>query len=774
MKHLPIALFAGCLAASCATTAPHAPAMTSPKSPPTEHAELCPENTPADAGPGAEAPAPMPAPARQRLARPPSEADRSAFLRLNALVRDRAPLTRRDEIREALHGVQIGDPYRWLEDESSPEVIAWMAEEDRLARETLRMAPARAALAERMRQLFYAESWSVPVVRQDRLFFLRSHRDREKAVLYVRDGRTGEERVLLDPNQWSADGSVSLGRWNPSPDGKKLAYLVRPNAADEAVLYVLDVDSGEHGPEKIEGAKYAWPSWTPDARGFYYVRLPVDPSIPVAERPGHARLYFHRLGTDARHDRLIHAETGDPTTFLNGEIARDGSALFVSIQRGWSENDLYALDLAADGAAFRLIAPGRDATYELVDTWQGFHYFVTNEGAPGRRVMRAPVGGDLARENWTEVVPEDPEAALELVQLVGDRLALVYLKGASSALRLSSLDGREVREVALPGLGTIDAVAGAPGRGEAFFNFSGYTLPREIHRLDTSSAESELWAESSVKQAFDPRQFTVERRHYTSKDGTPISIFLVHKQGLALDGQNPTLLYGYGGFMVSMTPTFRASVIPWLEAGGVYAVANLRGGGEYGKKWHDAGRGANKQNVFDDFIAAAEWLIAEGYTNQNRLAIYGGSNGGLLVGAAMVQRPDLFRGVLCAVPLLDMLRYHLFGSGRTWIPEYGTAEKASDFEVLRAYTPYSNVARGARYPALLMLSADHDDRVDPMHARKFVAAIRDASPESPALLRIERNAGHGGADQVEKSIEQNADIYGFLFELFGMAPRAMW
>lgn len=765
MKRLPLSLIAGCLAASCATPARHAPPMTSPSPEQTESRR---ETASADAPITSEAATPTAPPTGRPAARPPSESDRAAFLRLSALVRDRASVTRRDDVEETLHGVRVGDPYRWLEDETSREVIAWMDEEDRLARETLSKAPARAALAERMRQLFYAESWSTPVVRQERLFFMRGHRDREKAILYVRDGRTGEERVLLDPNKWSADGSVSLGRWNPSPDGKKLAYLVRPNAADEAVLYVLDVDSGEHGPEKIEGAKYAWPSWTPDARGFYYVRLPVDPSIPVAERPGHARLYFHRLGADARHDRLIHAATDDPTTFLNGELSRDASALFVSIQRGWSENDLFALDLTRDDAGFRLIAPGRDATYELIDTWQGFHYFVTNEGAPGRRVMRVPVGGDLSRENWREVVPEDPDAALELVRLVGGKLALVYLKDASSVLKLSALDGSGMREIALPGIGTVEAVTGSPERREAFFNFTGYTTPREIHRLDTFTGESGLWAESSVKQAFDPRRFTVERRHYASRDGTQIPIFLVHKKDLARGGENPTLLYGYGGFMVSMTPMFRASIIPWLEAGGVYAVANLRGGGEYGKKWHDAGRGANKQNVFDDFIAAAEWLIAEGYTNQNRLAIYGGSNGGLLVGAAMVQRPDLFRGVLCAVPLLDMLRYHLFGSGKTWIPEYGTAEKSRDFEVLRAYTPYTNVRAGTDYPALLMLSADHDDRVDPMHARKFVAAIRDASPASPTLLRIERNAGHGGADQIEKSIEQNADIYGFLFELFGM------
>jgi prolyl oligopeptidase len=756
------------VAASCATTSPSVQTMptTPEESPSTSDPSPDLNEQSAESIDGAlkadETPAPLPpAPAL-------TQADFDAWQRLNALVQNRAALTRRDDIVETLHGVQIADPYRWLEDEKSPEVIQWMAEEDALARQTLAKTQARSALSARMRQLFYAESWSIPVVRQDRLFFMRTHRDREKAILYVRDGQTGPERVLLDPNTWSADGTVSLGAWNPSPDGKKLAYSVRPNAADEATLYVLDVDSGEHGPEKIEGAKYAWPSWAPNSRGFYYGRLPVDPTIPVSERPGYTRIFFHRLGTDARHDALIHDKTGDPTTFLHAEVSRDGSALFVTIQRGWSETDLLARDLTGTDPTFRLIAPGKGATYELIDTWQGHHYFVTDEGAPNRRVMRVPVKGDLSRDRWTEVVPEDPNAALELVRLVGGKLALVYLKDAASVLRLASLDGRDGSLLALPGLGSVESVTGAPDRNQAFFNFTSYVTPREIHTLDVQAGTSQLWAASSVKDAFDARQFTVERQWFKSKDGTPISIFLVHKKDLVRDGQAPTLLYGYGGFMVSMTPTFRASIIPWLEAGGVYAVPNLRGGGEYGKRWHDAGRGALKQNVFDDFIAAAEWLEAEGYTNQNRLAIYGGSNGGLLVGAAMVQRPDLFRAVVCAVPLLDMLRYHLFGSGRTWIPEYGTAEKPSDFEVLRAYTPYSNVTRGTDYPALLMLSADHDDRVDPMHARKFVAAIRDASPATPTLLRIEKNAGHGGADQVEKSIEQNADMYGFLFEVFGM------
>lgn len=698
----------------------------------------------------------------------------SAESDMAAASRARIAATRKVDAADVLHGDTVPDPWRWLEDEKNAEVQAWMADEDALARRELQALPARQALAQRMRKLFYADSSRIPDQRKGRLFFLKTYSDREKAVLRVRDTATGEEKTLLDPNLWSADGSVSLGEWNPSPDGRKVAFTRRPNAADEAVMHVIDVETGVEGPEAIEGAKYAWPSWSRDSSGFWYGRLPTDASIPVDERPGHAAIYFHRLGEDWHGDALVHGATGDPKTFIDASASRDGSALFVSIQRGWSENDLYALDLSNGGkGGFTLIAKGDDATFEYVDSFGGHHYFLTNRGAPNKRVMRVKAGGSLSQENWQEVIAERPDAALYLVSAAGGRLLLSYFEGAESRLRLADADGKSLSEVALPGIGSVNAIAGQPDEPTVFYGFTSFATPLEVHALDVSTGASSLWASSSAKAAFDADSIQVEKVFFTSKDGTQIPLFIVGKKGTPRDGTAPTLLYGYGGFMVSMTPYFRAGVIPWIEAGGLYAVPCLRGGGEFGKKWHDAGRGPNKQNVFDDFTGAAQWLIDNRYTSPGRLAIYGGSNGGLLVGAAMVQRPDLFRAVLCAVPLLDMLRYQLFGSGRTWIPEYGTAEKVEDYRVLKAYSPYANVRPGTRYPALLMLSADHDDRVDPMHARKFVAAVRDASPETPVLLRIEKNSGHGGADQVEKAIAQNADMFAFLMALTGMAlPEA--
>jgi prolyl oligopeptidase len=529
----------------------------------------------------------------------------------------------------------------------------------------------------------------------------------------------------------------------------------------------------------IEGAKYASPSWTPDGLGFYYEYLPTDPAIPVDQRPGYTEIRFHRLGEDPKQDLLVHPRTGNPSTFLGQSLSEDGRYLFVYVMRGWNENDVYVATLPppskqdrpaappTGAQQFRLLVAGKDATYSVLAHKDAF-YILTNEGASRQRVFKVAAKAK-ERAQWKEVVPEDPEASLQDLRLVGGQLVLSYLRSAASELRVVGLDGRGMRAVSLPGLGTVGAVQGLSDDDELFFGFSSFTIPAQVYKTSVRADRSELWAK--VDLPIDPQAFTVEQVWYSSKDGTPVSMFLVHRKDLVRDGSHPVLLYGYGGFNISLTPAFRSTLYPWLEAGGVYAVPNLRGGGEYGKAWHDAGKGHQKQNVFDDFIAAAEHLVTQRYTRPERLAIWGGSNGGLLVGAAMVQRPDLFGAVVCAVPLLDMVRYHLFGSGRTWIPEYGTAEDPKDFAVLRAYSPYHGVTKGARYPALLMLSADHDDRVDPMHARKFVAAVQAAAPQGLAWLRVEANAGHGGADRVKQTVEQYADQWAFLFQRFGMQPK---
>jgi prolyl oligopeptidase len=678
------------------------------------------------------------------------------------------PPTRRVDVKEKLFGVEVSDPYRWLEDAQDPAVQAWMAEQDRVARAALRALPGRDRLLRRFRELYYLDAVSAPLHRGSRYFYTRRHADREKAIVYWREGEQGEERVLLDPNRMSADGSTALGVWVPTYDGRTVAYGVRPNNADEATLHVMDVATGKVSEvDVIEGAKYATPSWTPEGDGFYYTWLPTDPTIPVADRPGRAEIRFHRLGTPASSDRQVHPATGDPRTFLTVDLSRDGRWLFAYVSHGWNSADVYLRDLKSEDPAWRPLVVGKDALYG-VEAWRDRFYILTNENAPRFRVLRAEAAAP-ERAAWVEIVAEHPQAVIEELRLLGDHLVLGYLENAASRLEVRTLDGQRVREVALPVLGSTFGLTGNPDEDEAFFGYQSFTTAPEIHRTAIRTGQTSLW--SAVKVPVDPSPFAVEQVWYPSRDGTRVSMFVVRRKDLKRDGSTPFVLYGYGGFSASERPAFTTGLFPWLEAGGAFAVPNLRGGGEYGEEWHRAGMLHNKQNVFDDFIAAAEYLVAGGYTRPERLAIMGGSNGGLLVGAAMVQRPELFRVVFCAVPLLDMVRYHLFGSGKTWIPEYGSAENEGDFRTLYRYSPYHHV-RPAPYPAVLMSSADTDDRVDPMHARKMTAALQAATTSGrPVVLRIEKNAGHGGADMVKQAVELSADRYAFLMREVGLAPQ---
>lgn len=671
------------------------------------------------------------------------------------------PPTRTQVIDELIHGARVKDPYRWLEDEKSPEVQGWMKAQDDFTRERLKALPEREALLARYKALYYLESIGAPVKRGGRWFYRRTHKDKEKSIVYWRANEKAPEQVLLDPNQWSKDNTVSLGGWWPSEDGKKVVFAEKPNAADEATLHVLDVDTGKRSTvDVIPGAKYASASWMPDSKGFYYEWLPVDPSIPVSERPGYTELRYHALGTDPAKDEVVHPRTGDPKTFLGGFVSRDGKWLFASVMRGWNENDLFFKPRGSK-AAWQRLAKGVDAKYDVL-VWKDAFYVVTDEGAPNKRIFKVdPKKTDRAA--WKELVAEDKEAAIDSVAIVGGHLSVSRMRKVVSEVVLYGLDGKLVRQVELPGLGTSSNLVGDETDDDAFYGFSSFTMPSQVFRTSVKTGKSSTWFK--VEVPVDPSPYTVTQVSYPSKDGTPVSMFLVHRKDLEKNGQNPVLLYGYGGFDVSLTSSFNSFIYPWLEAGGMYAVPNLRGGGEYGKAWHDAGRGAKKQNVFDDFAAAAEFLIREKYTSPEKLAIRGGSNGGLLTGAAMTQRPELFGAVICAVPLLDMLRYHLYGSGKTWIPEYGDPEKADEFAVLAAYSPYHHVVERGSYPPLLMMSADHDDRVDPMHARKFVAHLQGATKgQGLVWLRIEANAGHGGADQVAKAIESSADQIAFLLQ----------
>ena len=678
------------------------------------------------------------------------------------------PVTRAEVAVDRLHGVELTDPYRWLEDARSSEVQSWMTAQNRAARAELDRLPGREPFVNRLKSLLYVDSISAPVVRGDRFFYSRRLASKEKPILYWKVGEQGEERVLLDPNVLSADGSVALGVWAPSWDGRKLAYSLRRNNADEATMHVMDVSSGEVSKiDVIPGARYASPSWKPDGSGFYYINLPSDPGVPVDQRPGYAEGRYHELGSDPKSDPLVFPALRDPQKFVGIALSRSGRFLFRETQHGWNQTDVYYRDLSRGETEWRTLVAGKPAIYQLEEHGGSF-YVLTNEGAPRYRVFKVNPN-KAERGRWKEVVAERPDAVVDGMSVIGGRLVLTVMLNATSRIEIRKLDGSPASEVETPGLGSSSAVVGEPNRNDVYFTFASFTRPPEVHRASARTGKSSVWARPDLK--IDDRPFTVEQVWYPSKDGTKISMFIVHRKDMKKDGSTPLLLEGYGGFNVSMTPSFSASRLAWLEAGGAYALPNLRGGGEYGEAWHRAGMLDKKQNVFDDFIGAAEYLIREKFTSSQKLAIRGGSNGGLLVGAAMTQRPELFRAVICGVPLLDMVRYHLFGSGRTWIAEYGSAEDASQFRTLYGYSPYHRVKKGADYPALLMQSADSDDRVDPMHARKMVALIQASTgSDRPVLLTIEKNAGHGGAGLIKAAIEQATDSYLFLMQQLGLPP----
>jgi prolyl oligopeptidase len=676
-------------------------------------------------------------------------------------------LARREAVVDTLHGVKVADPYRWLEKlEGNDEARRWLRTQDAHARGFLSKLPDRDKLRARLAELSYVESVSAPFRRGKRYFFSRRHKDKEKVVWYWRQGKAGKPKVLVDPNTLSKDGSVSLRGLSISWDGRKLAYKLSENAADEATLYVMDIGSGKVSPiDRIPGAKYAHASWAPKAAGFYYTRLPVDPKIPIADRPAHAAVYYHQLGQDPSKDRLVHPKIGDPRMFIHADVSRDGRYLLVYKLYGWTKTDLYFKDLKRH-KTFQKLAVGTEAKY-AVTAHKGRFYLLTNHKAPNFRLFRVDPRKP-ARGAWKEIVPEEQQAVLKSAEVVGGKLALRYLKNAYTELRVARLDGKGARKVQLPGIGTASNLIGHPDDDVAYYSFSSFIQPSTIYQT-SARRPTKRKVYFALKVPVDPSPLTVEQVFYPSKDGTKVSMFIVRRKDAKRDGSTPLRLYGYGGFDISITPSFRATHFVWLDAGGAMAFPNLRGGGEYGERWHRGGMREHKQNVFDDFIAAAEYLIKNKYTRADRLGIVGGSNGGLLVGAAMTQRPELFRAVVCAVPLLDMVRYHLFGSGKTWIAEYGSADDPKVFAAIHAYSPYHRVKKGTSYPALLMLSADSDDRVDPMHARKFVAAIRWAQRgKHPVLLRVESKAGHGGGDMIKKRVARAADTYSFLFSQLGL------
>jgi prolyl oligopeptidase len=676
-------------------------------------------------------------------------------------------------VEDTVHGRKIVDPYRYLENPNDPDTELYVEQELSYTRSILDPLPGRDKINSRLSQLLEIGTVGAPQMGGPYYFHTRREGNQNQAILYVREGLNGDDRVLLDVNKLSADGTVALDWWYASDDGKYVAYGTSPSGSEISTLYVIETASGKLLPDAIERTRAASVAWKPDNSGFFYTRYPKKGDVPEGQEVYNRHVFYHALGTDPAHDPLIFGEGRDPEWWPNVSLSEDGRWLLIDEEHGWTQTQLFLQDLTSDVTGKNPpveITAGRDFLY-TADFFAGKLYITTNEDAPRYRVFVADANNPR-RENWKEIIPQT-DAVLHGASVTGGKLLAQYERNATSELKLFGLDGKKLADIPLPAIGSVFSASGRYDRNEIFFGFQSFTVPPSIYRVDLSDVKSSLWAK--VDAPVDSEAYNVEQIWYTSKDGTKVPMFVVSKKGIEKNGNNPTLLTGYGGFNVSETPAFSRSMFLWMEHGGIYAVANLRGGAEFGEDWHRAGMLEKKQNVFDDFIAAGEYLIAQKYTDRDHLAIQGGSNGGLLMGAMITQRPDLFRAVVCQVPLLDMLRYQNFQIAKLWIPEYGSADDAKQFDWLYAYSPYHHVKPGREYPAILFMTGDTDTRVDPMHAKKMAALLQAEaknghSQQKPILLRIETKAGHGEGKPVTKQIEESTDIYSFLFWQLGVKP----
>jgi prolyl oligopeptidase len=672
------------------------------------------------------------------------------------------PPTAKNEVRETLHGVELSDPYRWLEDQWSPETRAWIEAQNQYTMSKLGALPSREPLTKRLTELLKIDAVGTPTVRGNRYFFSKRSADQDLFVLYVRSGRKGKDKVLVDPHGLSADHRTSVNLQSVSSVGRLLAYGIRQGGADEISVKLLEVDTGRERPDVLPSGRYFNVSVTPDKAGLYYTRLDKDGP----------RIYYHALGTDPSGDKRIFGEGYGPEKIIAASLSEDGRWLLVHVLYGSAadKTEVYVFETSRG-------APSGPPTTIVNDVQARFFgqlagdrlYLLTNWQAPNSRLLAVDLKNP-ARDHWREIIPEQKGVVLEGVMAAGGRLVAEFLQDVQSKLKVFDADGRFLREVALPAIGSVGGFSGRWSRSEAFYSFSSFHIPTTIYRYDVKSGKQEVWARLAAPVRSE--DFELKQVWYNSKDGTRVPMFLLYRKGLPLNGSNPTLLTGYGGFTISLTPAFSTRAVAWAEQGGVYAVPNLRGGGEFGEEWHKAGMRERKQNVFDDFAAAAEWLIAQKYTNPKKLAIAGGSNGGLLVGAALTQRPELFQAVVCSYPLLDMVRFHRFLVARFWVPEYGSADDPEQFRYLRAYSPYQNVKPGTKYPAVLFITGDSDTRVDPLHARKMAALVQAATgSDRPVLLHYDTKSGHSGGTPVSKQIEDLTDELSFLGWQLGMEMK---
>ena len=764
-------------------------------------------------------------------------------------VPDGPPIAEPKPVADTFHGTRVIDSYRWLEKSDSPATQKWVADENAYTRALLDPLAGRDAIHKRLTELLSIGNVTPPAIAGRHYFYTKRQGMQNQPVLYVRDGLDGTDRVLVDANQLAADGTIALDWFQPSDNGKYVAYGTSQSGSEMSTLYVIETKTGTILPDTIERTRAASIAWLHDNSGFYYTRYPNKGDVLPGQEVYNRHVFFHLLGSPVDSDDPIFGEGRDPEDWPSVSLSNDGRWLLINVSQGWTKSELFLQDLKSEKPSSRLTT-GKDFLYNA-DVYNGKVYITTNEDAPRYRVFVTDAG-NFEREAWKEIIPQS-DAVLQGAAVFGGKLFAQYEQNASSQLKIFDLDGKKLSDVSLPAIGTVFGTGGKWNHDEAFFGFQSFTVPPSIYRVDlkgepqglkpTSLSDSDGAAgspalskphdpsnppdlskphdagstaqiassqEIGVKESqnpypklannaslgwgtlqsvsndmqpilwtkvdtpsIDPPAYDVAQEWFKSKDGTRVPMFIVHKKGLAKNGKNPTLLTAYGGFNVSLTPTFSRAAYLWMEHGGIFAVANLRGGAEFGEDWHRAGMLDKKQNVFDDMIAAAEHLISERYTDKNHLAIQGGSNGGLLMGAMITQRPDLFRAVVCQVPLLDMLHYQDFQIAKLWIPEYGSSEIPEQFKWLYAYSPYHHVKTGAEYPAVLFMTADTDTRVDPMHAKKMAALMQaearnGSSKTRPILLRIESKAGHGAGKPVTKQIEEFTDVYSFLFWQLGV------
>ena len=675
------------------------------------------------------------------------------------------PETQRGDVVETFFGEEVADPYRWLEDDvrNNEEVADWVEAQNAITDAYLENLPARDWFADRIGELTDYERFSVPVARGDRYFYTSNSGLQNQSPLYVRDGLDGEPRLLIDPNEWADDGATALAGWVPSPDGSKLLYSVQDGGTDWRIVRVMDVATGEQIGGEIRWVKFSGLSWVGE-EGFLYSRFPEpEEGEDFQALNTNQAVYFHGLGTDQAADQLVFSTPDFPERNHTAGTSDDGRWAIVTSSTGTeSRYEVHMIDLAAratQGWQATPLITGFENSWSMIENVGSRLFFVTNEDAPLYRVTSIDM--DDMDAGWTEIIAEREQPIAD-AGLIGGLLVLEYLEDASSSAYVYTLDGEVVREIEFAGLGSAGGFGGSPDNPETFYAFSSFNRPSTIYRYDVTTGESTVFAAPEV--SFSPDDFVVEQRFYDSRDGTRVPMFIVRRADVAASGEAvPTLLYGYGGFDISLSPGFSASRLAWVEAGGAYVLANIRGGGEYGKAWHDGGRRANKQNTFDDFIAAGEYLMAEGVTPEDGLAIQGGSNGGLLVGAVINQRPDLFAAGNAAVGVMDMLRFDQFTAGRYWVDDYGYPDREEDWRILRAYSPYHNIQADTDYPAVLVTTADTDDRVVPGHSFKYTAALQAENlGERPQLIRIETRAGHGSGKPTDKAIAEAADILSFL------------